>query len=41
MPTLVQFKNPTKIKYISCGGFHMFAQTSLDEVYGWGRADEG
>lgn len=42
MPTLIQFKNhSTKIKYIACGGFHIFAQTNLDEVYGWGRADEG
>ena len=42
MPTLIQFKNMSiKIIYVSCGGFHLFAKTNLDEVYGWGRADEG
>jgi len=29
------------IIYIACGGEHFFAQTALDDIYGWGRNDEG
>lgn len=30
-----------KVEYIACGGYHVFAKTQLDEIYGWGRNDEG
>ena len=30
-----------KISYISCGTNHIFAKTNLDEIYGWGKSDEG
>lgn len=26
---------------MACGGDHAFAQSALDEIYGWGRNDEG
>lgn len=29
------------IEYVACGAEHMFAKTRLDEIYGWGRNDEG
>lgn len=35
------FTQKNKITYIACGGDHAFAQSTLDEVYGWGRNDEG
>ena len=30
-----------KVTYIECGGSHIFAKTELDEIYGWGKNDEG
>mgnify|MGYP001047141164 FL=1 len=41
--TLIKFPfgNKDIIEYISCGGEHLFAKTALDEIYGWGRNDEG
>ena len=30
-----------RIEYIACNGEHMFAKSALDEIYGWGRNDEG
>jgi alpha-tubulin suppressor-like RCC1 family protein len=30
-----------KVSYIECGGSHIFAKTELDEIYGWGKNDEG
>ena len=35
------FKSKDQITYIACGGSHMFAKSSLDQIYGWGRNDEG
>lgn len=35
------FSNQDKIEYIECGGEHLFAKTTMDEIYGWGRNDEG
>jgi alpha-tubulin suppressor-like RCC1 family protein len=29
------------INYISCGTNHIFVRTNLDEIYGWGKNDEG
>lgn len=40
-PSLIAFPTIDKIEYIACGGEHLFAKTSLDEIYGWGRNDEG
>ena len=39
--TPIRFPTQDKIEYIACGGEHLFARTTLDEVYGWGRNDEG
>ena len=33
--------NLDKVTYIQCGGSHVFAKTELDEIYGWGKNDEG
>ena len=30
-----------KVKMISCGTDHCFAQTHHDFIYGWGRNDSG
>ena len=35
------FLKQDKISYIACGSNHIFAKTNLDEVYGWGKNDEG
>lgn len=35
------FKSPDKISQIACGGEHLFARSLLDEIYAWGRNDEG
>ena len=40
-PSLIKFPTADKIEYIACGGEHLFAKTALDEIYGWGRNDEG
>jgi alpha-tubulin suppressor-like RCC1 family protein len=39
--SLINFPTVDKIEYIACGGEHLFAKTTLDELYGWGRNDEG
>ena len=35
------FLKSDKICYISCGSNHIFVKTNLDEIYGWGKNDEG
>jgi alpha-tubulin suppressor-like RCC1 family protein len=35
------FQQKDRITYIACGGGHIFAKSSIDEIYGWGRNDEG
>jgi alpha-tubulin suppressor-like RCC1 family protein len=30
-----------RIEFIACNGEHLFAKSALDEIYGWGRNDEG
>jgi alpha-tubulin suppressor-like RCC1 family protein len=35
------FTSKDQITYIACGGAHIFAKSSLDQIYGWGRNDEG
>jgi len=36
-----EFTSKDKIVYVACGGEHVFAQSCLDKVFGWGRSDEG
>ena len=36
-----KFNHQEKIEYVACGAEHFFAKTALDEMYGWGRNDEG
>jgi alpha-tubulin suppressor-like RCC1 family protein len=41
-PSLIKFPaSQDKIVMVACGGEHLFAKTALDEIYGWGRNDEG
>lgn len=42
-PSKIQFEltYKDKIIYVACGGEHIFARSSLDKVFGWGRSDEG
>lgn len=35
------FQTQDRIEYIACNGEHLFAKSALDEIYGWGRNDEG
>lgn len=35
------FLKSDKIVQISCGSNHIFVKTNLDEIYGWGKNDEG
>lgn len=30
-----------RINYIACGGEHIFATSRTNELYGWGRNEEG
>lgn len=35
------FLKSDKIDYIACGSNHIIVKTNLDEIYGWGKNDEG
>lgn len=41
--SLIKFPsdNTTRIKFIACGGEHLFAISRINEVFGWGRNNEG
>ena len=39
--SIINLKNIEQVDYIACGGDHIFVRTILDEIYGWGRNDEG
>ena len=42
MPTEIVFPQPdVKISIVACGAYHVIVKSSLDEIYGWGRSDEG
>lgn len=38
-PIFKRIKMPHKVKFIACGGDHIFAVTTDEKVYGWGRND--
>lgn len=42
--SLIHFSGETQVKinFIACGGEHLFAITNItNELYGWGRNDDG
>ena len=30
-----------RVSYVACGGEHIFAITRMNELFGWGRNEEG
>jgi alpha-tubulin suppressor-like RCC1 family protein len=40
-PSRIRLPIADKVTYVACGSYHLLARTGLDEIYGWGRADEG
>lgn len=41
--SLIRFPGESlvRINYIACGGEHIFAISRMNELFGWGRNDEG
>ena len=41
--SLIRFpgESTVRISYVACGGEHIFAISRMNELFGWGRNDEG
>jgi alpha-tubulin suppressor-like RCC1 family protein len=34
-------EHSVRISFVACGGEHLFAISRMNELFGWGRNDEG